>query len=119
VWYSSEFAQIKKGDHVLDLGSGAEMTVLSPERCRRRRKSNRLDMTEPMVRKAIENCTKLNYKNVEFVSGDIENMPFEENLFDVIISNCVLNLVPDKIKAFSEIFRVLKPGAHFCVSGML
>jgi ubiquinone/menaquinone biosynthesis C-methylase UbiE len=72
-----------------------------------------------MVAKARENCKKLKYDNVEFFPGDIESMPFTENMFDVVISNCVLNLVPDKSKAFSEIFRVLKTGAHFCVSDVV
>lgn len=73
-------------------------------------------MTEQMVLKAGKNCSKLKYDNVEFVVGDIESMPFSDKIFDVVISNCVLNLVPDKSLAFREIFRVLKPGAHFCVS---
>ena len=72
-----------------------------------------------MIFKVKENCAKLNFKNVELVLGDIENMPFDDNLFDVVISNCVLNLVPDKTKAFSEIFRVLKAGGHFIVSDVV
>ncbi|MGE5848044.1 MAG: methyltransferase domain-containing protein, partial [Ignavibacteria bacterium] len=62
---------------------------------------------------------KLGYKNVEFKFGDIEQMPIENDSADVVVSNCVLNLVPDKIKAFSEIYRILKPGAHFCVSDIV
>jgi len=72
-----------------------------------------------MFNKANRNNEKLGYKNVEFKQGDIENMPVEDNSIDVIISNCVLNLVPDKQKAFSEIYRTLKPGAHFCVSDVV
>lgn len=116
----TEFAKIKKGDTVLDLGSGAgndcfvARAIVGNEG-----KVLGLDFTDIMLEKARKNVSKLGYKNVEFVKGDIENMPIESGTIDVVISNCVLNLVPDKVKAFSEIYRVLKPGAHFCVSDVV
>jgi len=78
-----------------------------------------IDFTLEMIGKAMANKLKVGYENVEFKLGEIEAIPLENNSADVVISNCVLNLVPDKRKAFSEIFRILKPGAHFCVSDIV
>ncbi len=116
----TEFAGIKKGDTVIDLGSGAGNDVFVARAIAGDEgKVIGLDMTEEMIAKANANDAKLGFKNVEFKFGEIEDMPIEESLADVVISNCVLNLVPDKTKAFSEIYRILKPGAHFCVSDIV
>ena len=116
----TEFAGIKKGGTVVDLGSGAGNDVfVSRAIVGDEGRVIGIDMTEAMIEKANRNNAKLGYKNVEFRFGDIESMPLEDNLADVIVSNCVLNLVPDKQKAFKEIYRVLKPGAHFCVSDIV
>ena len=116
----TEYAGIKKGDTVVDLGSGAGNDVFVARAIvGDEGKVIGLDMTDEMVEKANLNKAKLGFKNVDFHLGDIEQMPFENNLADVVVSNCVLNLVPDKRKAFAEIYRILKPGAHFCVSDIV
>ncbi len=116
----TEFAGINKGDTVVDLGSGAGNDVfVSRAIVGDEGKVIGLDMTEAMIEKANKNKEKLGYTNIEFKFGEIEAMPIENNTADVVISNCVLNLVPDKQKAFAEIYRILKPGAHFCVSDIV
>jgi len=116
----TEFAGIKVGDTVIDLGSGAGNDVFVARAIvGEEGKVIGVDMTKEMIAKAEQNKSKLGYKNVEFRFGDIEDLPLANNLADVIVSNCVLNLVPDKEKAFSEIYRTLKPGAHFCVSDIV
>jgi len=116
----TEFAAIKAAQHVLDLGSGAgnDCFVLRTLVGDKGHVTG-LDFSEEMVAKARQNIKKIGYSNMHFVTGDIEAMPLEANRFDVVISNCVLNLVPHKNKAFTEIRRVLKPGGHFCVSDVV
>ncbi len=116
----TEFAKIKQGDTVLDLGSGAgNDCFVARAIAGDQGKVIGIDFSDEMLEKAKENVQKLGYKNVEFIKGDIEDMPVESNSVDVIVSNCVLNLVPDKQKAFSEIYRVLKNDAHFSVSDVV
>jgi ubiquinone/menaquinone biosynthesis C-methylase UbiE len=116
----TEFAEIKKGDVVVDLGSGAGNDVfVARSIVGDEGEVIGIDFTEEMINMANRNLSKLGYKNVSFKFGDIENLPLEDNSANVVISNCVLNLVPDKKKAFTEIYRVLKKGGHFCVSDIV
>lgn len=116
----TEFALIKKGDTVVDLGSGAgndafvARSIVGEEG-----KVIGIDFTDKMIEKARANAKKLGYTNVEFREGDIENMPLAGGLADVVVSNCVLNLVPDKKRAFQETHRILKKGGHFSVSDIV
>ena len=113
-------AGIKEGDVVVDLGSGAGNDVfVARSLVGENGTVVGIDFTDAMLSKANRNLSKLNYKNIYFKLGDIENLPLKDNFADVVISNCVLNLVPDKQKAFAEIYRTLKPGGHFCVSDIV
>lgn len=116
----TQFASIKAGDHVLDLGSGAgNDCFVARALVGETGEVTGLDFTEAMLEKARNNTEKLGFQNVKFVQGDIEDMPLPDNQYDVIVSNCVLNLVPDKNKAFAQMYRVLKNGGHFCVSDVV
>jgi SAM-dependent methyltransferase len=116
----TEFAKIKQGDTVVDLGSGAGNDCFI---ARALTGENGLvigvDMTETMVQKARQNAEKLNFSNVKFYLGEIEQMPLEDAIADVVVSNCVLNLVPNKHNALKETFRILKQGGHFSISDVV
>jgi ubiquinone/menaquinone biosynthesis C-methylase UbiE len=116
----TEYAGIKEGDTVVDLGSGAGNDVFVA-RALVGEKGNviGIDFTPEMIAKAEKNKTKLGYSNVEFHLGEIEAIPLFDNIANVIVSNCVLNLVPNKEKAFKEMFRIIKNGGHFCVSDIV
>jgi arsenite methyltransferase len=116
----TEYAGIKEGDTVVDLGSGAGNDVFVA-RALVGEMGNviGLDFTPEMIVKAERNKTNLGYQNVEFRLGEIEAIPLDENTANVVVSNCVLNLVPNKEKAFREMLRIIKSGGHFCVSDIV
>ncbi len=116
----TEYAKISQGDTVVDLGSGAgNDCFVARALVGDKGKVIGIDMTEEMIEKAINNAGKLHYSNTEFILGEIEDLPLPDGMADVVISNCVLNLVPDKAKAFAEVYRVLKNGGHFCISDVV
>lgn len=116
----TQFAKIKKGDTVIDLGSGAgNDCFIARVETGEAGKVIGIDFTPTMVEKARVNAEKLGMNNVEFRLGDIENMPVTSEVADVVVSNCVLNLVPNKKAVFQDIFRVLKTGGHFSISDIV
>ena len=116
----TEFARIKPGDVVIDLGSGAgNDCFIARGQTGETGKVIGIDFTEAMIDKARANADKLGFNNVEFRYGDIERMPITANIADVVVSNCVLNLVPNKGNVVKEIFRVLKSNGHFSISDVV
>ena len=116
----TELAGIEEGNTVVDLGSGAGNDVfVSRALVGETGRVIGIDFTQEMIDKANQNKNKVGFTNVEFKLGEIEDMPLEKDIADVVVSNCVLNLVPDKEKAFAEMYRIIKSGGHFCVSDIV
>lgn len=116
----TEFAKIQKGDTVVDLGSGAgNDCFVARSLTGEEGEVIGIDMTEAMIERAKSNAGKLGFQNVQFRLGDIEDIPLSSKRADVVVSNCVMSLVPDKAKAFSEVYRILKPQGHFSISDIV
>ena len=116
----TEFAKIEKENFVVDLGSGAgNDCFVARAETGETGKVVGIDFTPEMIEKARNNADKLGFNNVEFRLGDIENIPLMSNVADVVVSNCVMNLVPNKTKAFAEVQRILKPTGHFSISDIV
>lgn len=116
----TQYAKIKEGDTVIDLGSGAGNDAFVARRAVGvTGKIIGVDFSEAMLEKARANAEKIGYNNVEFRAGDIEKLPITANVADVVLSNCVLNLVPNKQNVFKEIYRVLKNDGHFSISDIV
>ena len=116
----TKYARIKKGDTVVDLGSGAgNDCFIAREEAGETGRIIGIDFAPNMIERARNNAAKRGFANMEFLEGDIENMPLPDETADVVVSNCVLNLLPRKDRIFKEIYRVLKRGGHFCVSDVV